>query len=77
MALDQNLIPDDKYKRLATLMERYKSLSDGEAAQNSFMSFCNIVWPEFIEGRHHKIMADKFDRMAKGELKRLIVNMPP
>mgnify|MGYP003147831099 FL=1 len=77
MALDQNLIPDDKYKRLATLMERYKSLSDGEAAQSSFMSFCNIVWPEFIEGRHHKIMAEKFDRMAKGELKRLIVNMPP
>ena len=74
---DQLLIPDEKFKRLATLMDRYKSLSEGEAAKNSFMKFCNKVWPEFIEGRHHKIMAEKFDRLATGELKRLIVNMPP
>jgi len=74
---DQLLIPDEKYKRLATLMDRYKSLSEGEAARSSFMKFCNKVWPEFIEGRHHKIMAEKFDRLATGELKRLIVNMPP
>ena len=74
---DQLLIPDEKYKRLATLMDRYKSLSEGEAARSSFMKFCNMVWPEFIEGRHHKIMAEKFDRLATGELKRLIVNMPP
>ena len=31
----------------------------------------------FIEGEHHKIMADAFERVANGELKRLIVNMPP
>ena len=39
--------------------------------------FVNKVWPAFIEGRHHKIMADAFERVASGELKRLIVNMPP
>ena len=74
---DQTLIPEDKYKQLANLMDRYKSLAEGEAAKDSFMKFTNVVWPEFIEGRHHKIMAEKFDRMARGELKRLIVNMPP
>ena len=77
MTIDHNLIPEDKYKQLANLMERYKALDAGEKAQNHFMDFCNIVWPEFIEGRHHKIMAEKFDRLARGELKRLIVNMPP
>jgi predicted phage terminase large subunit-like protein len=35
------------------------------------------VWPTFISGRHHKIMADAFERVASGELKRLIINMPP
>ena len=35
------------------------------------------MWPAFIEGEHHKIMADAFERVANGELKRLIVNMPP
>jgi predicted phage terminase large subunit-like protein len=35
------------------------------------------MWPAFIEGEHHKIMADAFERVANGELKRLIINMPP
>jgi predicted phage terminase large subunit-like protein len=41
------------------------------------MGFTKDVWPAFIEGRHHKIMAEAFERVARGELKRLIVNMPP
>ena len=41
------------------------------------MGFVKHVWPAFIEGRHHKIMAEAFERIARGELKRLIVNMPP
>jgi predicted phage terminase large subunit-like protein len=35
------------------------------------------MWPAFIEGRHHKIMAEAFEKIARGELKRLIINMPP
>ncbi|BCV04396.1 MAG: hypothetical protein CM15mV85_240 [uncultured marine virus] len=35
------------------------------------------MWPDFIEGYHHKIIAEKFNKMANGEIKRLIVNMPP
>ena len=41
------------------------------------MGFVKHMWPAFIEGRHHKIMAEAFERIARGELKRLIVNMPP
>ena len=48
-----------------------------EKAQGSFITFVKHVWPDFIEGNHHKIYAEKLDRIAKGELKRLIVNMPP
>ena len=35
------------------------------------------VWPEFIEGSHHRHIAEKFNKLASGEIKRLIVNMPP
>ena len=35
------------------------------------------MWPEFIEGRHHKEIADKFNKIASGKIKRLIINMPP
>ena len=48
-----------------------------EVAQNDFLKFVKEVWPDFIEGKHHKIYAEKLNRIANGELKRLIVNMPP
>ena len=52
-------------------------LNKQEKAQKDFMTFVKAVWPEFIEGNHHKIYAEKLNRIANGELKRLIVNMPP
>ena len=50
---------------------------DDQAAQNSFMHFVKKVWPEFIDGYHHNVLAKKFEEIASGKLKRLIVNMPP
>jgi len=35
------------------------------------------MWPGFISGKHHQIMAEAFERVAAGTLKRLIINMPP
>jgi len=46
-------------------------------AKNDFLSFVKCVWPDFIEGAHHRHVAEKFNKLARGELKRLIVNMPP
>jgi predicted phage terminase large subunit-like protein len=48
-----------------------------ETSRSTYLGFVKDVWPAFIEGRHHKIMAKAFERVAKGELKRLIINMPP
>jgi predicted phage terminase large subunit-like protein len=45
--------------------------------RDSFIAFVEHMWPVFISGKHHKIMADAFERVARGELKRLIINMPP
>ena len=48
-----------------------------EEAQGSFGKFVKAMWPGFIDGRHHKVMAAKFEEIAQGKLKRLIINMPP
>ena len=48
-----------------------------ELIQKDFLKFVKEVWPDFIQGKHHKIYAEKLNRIANGELKRLIVNMPP
>ena len=35
------------------------------------------MWPDFIEGYHHKIVAEKFNKLKARKIKRLIINMPP
>jgi hypothetical protein len=54
-------------------------LDDGDPrqARDHFLPFVRKVWPEFIYGGHHKIMAEAFERIARGELKRVIINLPP
>ena len=46
-------------------------------AEKQFIPFVKTVWPEFVEGPHHIKIAKQFERIATGEIKRLIVNMPP
>jgi len=56
---------------------RLAQLQRNEACQNHFLPFVRAMWPEFITGKHHKIISQKLERVANGELKRLIINMPP
>jgi predicted phage terminase large subunit-like protein len=46
-------------------------------AQSRFLPFVRAVWPQFIYGRHHAIMAEVFERIERGELKRAIINLAP
>ena len=48
-----------------------------EKAQESFLPFVKMMWPGFIDGRHHKVMAKKFEEIAEGKTRRLIINLPP
>ena len=41
------------------------------------MAFVKHVWPDFIEGKHHKQVAKKFNEIATGKTKRVIINMAP
>jgi predicted phage terminase large subunit-like protein len=60
------------------LLERSVALDDARPdITNNFLSFVKYVWPEFIEGSHHKIINKKFNDIATGKIKRLIINMPP
>ena len=53
------------------------TVGEKEIAQDDFMAFVRKVWPNFIHGKHHEKMAKQFERVARGECKRLIINMPP
>ncbi len=72
--MDADLNANDRELKLRL---RLAQIEKNEFSQNNFIGFVRTVWPDFIAGRHHKIIADKLERVAKGELKRLIINMAP
>jgi predicted phage terminase large subunit-like protein len=72
-----HLLPPAEQAKLLEDLELLEKLRSKELAQTKFMPFVNKVWPTFIHGRHHEKMAAAFERVASGEIKRLIINMPP
>ena len=70
-------LTDEELAKVAPMLERLNQLDDREEKQKDFMSFVKYVWPQFIEGAHHKIYAEKLQAVADGKIKRLIINMPP
>ena len=70
------LSEQDKSEAIA-LLNRHDQLEKQERCHKDFISFIKFIWPEFIEGRHHKIIGEKFNRIANGKLKRLIICLPP
>ena len=77
MSLTLESLPDEVLKEILALKEAEIKLDTREKAENQFMPFVHHVYDNFIEGRHHRIIAEKLEKIAAGELKRLIVNMPP
>jgi predicted phage terminase large subunit-like protein len=64
-------------EKLLAELDKLDELKTKKLAQERFLKFVDQVWPTFIGGRHHAKMADAFERVARGECKRLIINMPP
>jgi len=71
------LLSEAEQQKLLAELDHLEKLKKRKLARERFLAFVNEVWPTFIGGKHHGIMAEAFERVARGECKRLIINMPP
>ena len=74
--IDISKLPADVRKELLQLQVMVAEKKIKNRAKDDFMSFVKAVWPEFIEGPHHRVIAQKFNDLATGKITRLIVNIP-
>jgi predicted phage terminase large subunit-like protein len=72
-----NQLPPNVKAKIYELVEELEERKSAGQAQKSFMAFVQKVWPSFIHGAHHAKMAEAFEKVAEGKIKRLIINMPP
>ena len=66
--LDEGTLED-----ILSLAEKLEKHTKREKSQDGFLDFVKGVWPSFIEGQHHKMMAEAFERVVSGKTKRLII----
>jgi predicted phage terminase large subunit-like protein len=70
-------LPDDQKVEILSLLNELDKARDRERCQNDFLEFVKSQWPAFIEGEHHKIMARAFEKVARGECKRMVICVAP
>ena len=70
-------LPPDVRKEFMKYAIKLDQKKTENKVKSDFLTFVKHVWPEFIEGDHHKKIAEKFNRLANGKSKRIIINMPP
>ena len=75
--VDISKLPSDIRKQFLQLKVMHAEKKIQNKAKQDFLSFVKCVWPDFVEGPHHRHIADKFNKLATGEINRLIINMPP
>ena len=75
--IDITKLPPDAKKEFLKYALKLSEKRKQSTVSKDFMAFVKSMWPQFIEGSHHKIIAKKFNDIAEGKIKRLIINMPP
>ncbi len=75
--IDLNKLPVDARKEFVKYAIKYDEKVKQEKVNKDFLTFVKSMWPDFIQGEHHKKIADQFNRLASGDINRLIINMPP
>jgi predicted phage terminase large subunit-like protein len=72
-----HLLTEEEKRVLLQEIEELEREDEKLHAQNDFMGFVRKMWPGFIPGKHHEVIAKAFENVANGHNKRLIINLPP
>ena len=54
-----------------------KELLRRRNARNYLIDYSRYTYPGYVPSNHHFLIADALERVAGGEIKRLMINMPP
>ena len=70
-------MPVGQQAEMLRLLNEWTQARTQKQARLRFLPFVKTMWPDFVEGSHHRIIAELFDKVISGQIKRVIINMPP
>jgi hypothetical protein len=70
-------LPPNEQEKILSWVSTYKEALEREKCEQNFLPFVKKMWPSFVHGRHHAVMAKAFEDVASGKIKRLAISCPP
>ena len=67
----------EELAEIDSIVGELSSRAGNKAAYDDLIEFCKLMMPEFIVGRHHRILADLLMAIEAGDEDRVCVNIPP
>tara|TARA_R110000737_G_scaffold271833_1_gene278898 strand:+ start:337 stop:1881 length:1545 start_codon:yes stop_codon:yes gene_type:complete len=68
---------DEEVVEIHKLVDAIADKADIKAAYDDLIAFCQHMMPDFIVGKHHRILADMLMAIERGDKDRVCVNIPP
>ena len=68
---------DEEVVEIHKLVDALADKADIQAAYDDLIAFCKHMMPDFIVGKHHRILADMLMAVERGDKDRVCVNIPP
>lgn len=78
-ALLNNLddLSPEELAEIDAMVDELASRKTNQAAYDDLLAFCKKMDPNYIVGRHHRILANMLMAIERGDKDRICVNMPP
>tara|TARA_R110000751_G_scaffold58866_2_gene123964 strand:- start:573 stop:2129 length:1557 start_codon:yes stop_codon:yes gene_type:complete len=67
----------DEVFELDRLVEEIETRKQNTLAYNDLIEFCKRMMPEFLVGKHHRILGNMLMSIERGDKDRVCVNIPP
>ena len=68
---------EDEVMEIDRLVNELSDRKANKAAYDDLIDFCQVMMPDFIVGKHHRILADLLMAIEHGDKDRACVNIPP
>ena len=68
---------DEEVVEIDRMVDELTTRKASKAAYDDLIEFCQMMMPEFLVGKHHRILADMLMAIESGDKDRVCVNIPP
>jgi predicted phage terminase large subunit-like protein len=77
LAQNIDMLDPDEASEVEAMLTDIETLKAREDAREDLIAFCKYMDPNYLVGKHHRVLADQLMALERGSKDRACVNMPP